>query len=45
MPITEIEGLFKEHIRRNNTHIQPKEIVAAVIRAFNGDIAFIEREL
>ena len=45
VPITEIEGLFKEHIRRNNTHIQPKEIVAAVIRAFNGDIAFIEREL
>ena len=43
--ITEIEGLFKEHMRRSHPQIQPRDVCASIIRAFNGDVAFIEREL
>lgn len=41
--ITEIEGLFKEHQRRSHPNIRPDDVCAGILRAFNGDAAFIEQ--
>ena len=43
--ITDIEGLFKEHSRRSHSNIRPDEVCTRVIKAFNGDLNFIETQL
>ena len=45
VPVTEVEGLFKEHSRRSHPNVVPSGVAANILKAFNGDIAFIEREL
>ena len=45
VPITEIEGLFKEHNRRNQPNIRPDDVCASILKAFNGDAVFIEQQL
>ena len=43
--ITEIEILFKEHGRKSHPTIRPKKVAEQILRAFNGDLAFIEMEM
>ena len=43
--ITEIEGLFKEHARKQHPNIKPDDVCANILKAFNCDVAYIDSEL
>ena len=43
LSITDIEGLFKEHSRKQNPNINPDEVILQIIIAFAGDTSFIEQ--
>lgn len=43
--ITEIELLFKEHGRKSHPNIRPKRVAEQILRAFNGELDFIEKEI
>ena len=43
--ITDIESLFKEHNRRANPQISTAQVCCGILRAFNGDVQFIDNEL
>lgn len=45
MAISEIEGLFKEHSRKNNPNIKPDDVCVKILQAFGSDVAFIDAEL
>ena len=45
LSITAIEGLFKEHARKQNPNLKPDTVCAEILRAFNCDISFIENQL
>jgi len=43
--LTEVESLFKEHSRKAHPNIRPTDVASNIIRAFNGDVNYIENSL